>query len=655
MPDIASTIGANAGHESYGDGTVFPKPGHRQVDRPRVHRGDVGVAEPELGHRAGLRVLGDHVEPRREPQHEVAPGRGLEVDGDRPLAEVVAQEGGADARALGVDHRRLRAAPEVAALRVLDLHDVGAEPGEQLGGVGERLHLLEGEHADAVERLARPPPRRRWRRLRGAWTDRTRECDDPSDSLVPLAAWQPGASSARPRTCPHRRLDRSTIAAVAGGGGGKGTRTVAGYDEDTTTMGVEAARAVRRALARTSTPHTLWFSTVAPAYADKTNATAIHAALRLGPDVGAFDANGSVRSSVGALHAGAERSGHPPRGQRRPAQRPARRSRRGRPSATAPPPCSSPTRATRPLLAELIGGGRATEEFLDRWRTPGDARSKVWEERFGETRYVPLGAGGVGGRPEDGRAGGRPGRPRRHRRHARPRRRGAGQEAAASATGWSAPTWPARVGNLGAAQPAVLLTAALERGRRPARSSRSWCWPTVPTSLLFRTTDALAAWTPGAAGRRRRPPAARRSTTAPTCAGAACSRSSRRAAPSRPARRRRRPAARATGSSASSAPPDDDGEVHLPPQPADATDVPMSDATGTIATFTVDRLAYSPSPPVVFAVVDFDGGGRLPVELTDVDVDAGAHRRPGRADVPQAVHRRRHPQLLLEGTAASDG
>ena len=42
----------------------------------------------------------------------------------------------------------------------------------------------------------------------------------------------------------------------------------------------------------------------------------------------------------------------------------------------------------------------------------------------------------------------------------------------------------------------------------------------------------------------------------------------------------------------------------------------LLDATGTIATFTVDRLAYSPSPPVVFAVVDFDGGGRLPVELT---------------------------------------
>jgi hydroxymethylglutaryl-CoA synthase len=48
----------------------------------------------------------------------------------------------------------------------------------------------------------------------------------------------------------------------------------------------------------------------------------------------------------------------------------------------------------------------------------------------------------------------------------------------------------------------------------------------------------------------------------------------------------------------------------------------MSDATGTVVTFTVDRLAWSQSPPIVFAVVDFDGGGRLPVELCDLDADS---------------------------------
>jgi len=39
----------------------------------------------------------------------------------------------------------------------------------------------------------------------------------------------------------------------------------------------------------------------------------------------------------------------------------------------------------------------------------------------------------------------------------------------------------------------------------------------------------------------------------------------------------------------------------------------LADAPATIATFTVDRLAYSMSPPVVVAVVDFEGGGRFPV------------------------------------------
>jgi uncharacterized OB-fold protein len=43
------------------------------------------------------------------------------------------------------------------------------------------------------------------------------------------------------------------------------------------------------------------------------------------------------------------------------------------------------------------------------------------------------------------------------------------------------------------------------------------------------------------------------------------------------------------------------------------------DVPATIATFTIDRLAYSLSPPLVAAVIDFDGGGRYQCEMTDVD------------------------------------
>ena len=68
-------------------------------------------------------------------------------------------------------------------------------------------------------------------------------------------------------------------------------------------------------------------------------------------------------------------------------------------------------------------------------------------------------------------------------------------------------------------------------------------------------------------------------------------------------------------------------DAHLPPQRitrnGDALDemspLPMADVEGTISTFTIDRIAYSPSPPIAFAVVDFDNGARLPVELCDLD------------------------------------
>ena len=41
-------------------------------------------------------------------------------------------------------------------------------------------------------------------------------------------------------------------------------------------------------------------------------------------------------------------------------------------------------------MATLAGRGTASDEFLDRWRVPGETDSHVWEERFGEELYVPL-------------------------------------------------------------------------------------------------------------------------------------------------------------------------------------------------------------------------------------------------------------------------
>jgi uncharacterized OB-fold protein len=47
----------------------------------------------------------------------------------------------------------------------------------------------------------------------------------------------------------------------------------------------------------------------------------------------------------------------------------------------------------------------------------------------------------------------------------------------------------------------------------------------------------------------------------------------------------------------------------------------LADVGGTVATFTIDHLAYSLSPPVIGVIVDFDGGGRYRCELTDARAD----------------------------------
>src|SRR5262245_18855807 len=90
---------------------------------------------------------------------------------------------------------------------------------------------------------------------------------------------------------PWWRLQRGAIGAAHGGAAGKGTRSVASYDEDAASMAVEAGRLALAAAggdARASVEQLL-LATTAPSYADKTNATTVHAALRLDRSAAAFD------------------------------------------------------------------------------------------------------------------------------------------------------------------------------------------------------------------------------------------------------------------------------------------------------------------------------------------------------------------------------
>ena len=75
----------------------------------------------------------------------------------------------------------------------------------------------------------------------------------------------------------------------------------------------------------------------------------------------------------------------------------------------------------------------------------------------------------------------------------------------------------------------------------------------------------------------------------------------------------------------------------------------FADTSCRVATYTLDHLAYSLQPPVVAAVVDYEGGGRFSCELTDVDpkeVAIGNHLEMTFRRLYTGAGR---AQLLLEG------
>ncbi|HEX3605266.1 MAG TPA: OB-fold domain-containing protein [Candidatus Dormibacteraeota bacterium] len=425
---------------------------------------------------------------------------------------------------------------------------------------------------------------------------------------------------------PYHRLQRSRIAAVLGSGGGPGSRAVASYDEDTTSMGAEAARAALRMLEGAgATPRQLYFATAAPAYLDKTNAAAIHAALRLPESALAVDMAGAVRSGVGALLAAADarvptlavlsdvRTGLPGGGD----------EREGGDAAAALVFGGDGDGA--PVIAEILAHHSTTGEFLDRWRLPGDPASRVWEERFGEHVYGPLAAGayraalagaGITAAEIDHLAV-----TGVHGRATRAMAKAAGVRREALA-----PDLAAAIGNTGTAAAGIALCDLLDRAE-PGQTLALVVLADGATVLLLRTTAALAA--------HRAPVPVSAQIAAGNDGLAYASYLTWRELLVREPPRRPDPEAPA-------APPSHRGEEwkygfvasrceacgarHLPPArvcvACHAVDrmraEPLADVPATIATFTVDRLAHTPSPPLVAAVIDFDGGGRFRCQLTDV-------------------------------------
>jgi uncharacterized OB-fold protein len=284
-----------------------------------------------------------------------------------------------------------------------------------------------------------------------------------------------------------------------------------------------------------------------------------------------------------------------------------------------------------PVLAEVLSTSTSTVEVLERWRMPGDTASRSWEDRFAESAYAEvaqtafvdalkrasLTPDAVDRLVVSGMAG----------RAVRSFVAGTGLPASIVADDLSA-----KLGNGGAAQIGLLLAAQLDLAE-PGQVIVAVHISDGATALVLRTTEAVTK------GRQERSVIAQVQdgdeslmyTQFLHWRGQLTKEPPRRpdpAGPSAPAALRNHAfkfALRGTRCTACQT-------VHVTPSRVCASchardemePYELAHRAATIRTFTIDRLAYTPSPPLIVAVIDFDGGGRMRSVLTDVSPDSVA-------------------------------
>ncbi|RMD84657.1 MAG: hydroxymethylglutaryl-CoA synthase family protein [Candidatus Dadabacteria bacterium] len=424
---------------------------------------------------------------------------------------------------------------------------------------------------------------------------------------------------------PFYRLARATISAALGVDAGKGARAVASYDEDTVTMAVEAARACMAA-AGAAVPDVVSFATTDPPYLEKLNAATVHAALDLPSEARAVDLACSLRCGLAGLLQAADAAAS------------------GRTSLVT----MSDIRIGAPegpaergggdgAAAFLVGPGKGiarivetyseTHEYLAQWRAPGQRFARAWEERFALTQaYQPLMQRAAATLLE--RAGVGVERIKAAVLDApNPRAAGPVAKAIGLRPEQMVDSLLTEIGHTGTAHAGLMLASALDRAE-PGDLLLVVSVSDGVDGLLLEVTEGRKTFEPRrtvaalVASKRDDLPYTRYLKWR----GLLETEPPRRPDPDRPAAppslRSERWKFAFVGSQCSAC-----GTYHLPPQivcvacraSGRMKPAPFADRRASIRTFTIDRLAYTPQPPMVVAVIDFEGGGRFESELTDCE------------------------------------
>jgi len=426
---------------------------------------------------------------------------------------------------------------------------------------------------------------------------------------------------------PYRRLKRSAIAAVLGTPAGKGERAIASFDEDSVSMAVEAVRDALKA-APPGDVDTLIFATTTPPYAEKLGAPVIGAAAMLPTEIRASDMTGSVRAGLSALLQGADAIG----GGARRALVAIGDCRLAAPEGKAEQTTGDGAVAfmlgPEGAIAEIEASASLTREFLDTWRAQGERFSHSWEERFTLTQaHSPLLGAVIKKVLEKAKVA--PGDLSKVILDA-PNVRAADEIARALKIDPArfSDSFALTVGQTGAAHAGLMLAAALPAAK-PGDRILVATVADGADAVVLRVTPANAAFKPvHSVGRMIESKGDVSYANYLKWREILPTEPPRRPDPERPAgppmMRSEKWKFGFIGSRCTNC-----GTAQLPPQlvcvkchqRGKMEPYPFADRTARIATYALDRLAYSLNPPTVNVVIDFAGGGRFLCEMTDCEPD----------------------------------
>ena len=441
---------------------------------------------------------------------------------------------------------------------------------------------------------------------------------------------------------PRLRLQRKSIAAAntwfAPGlrGLAKGERAMANWDEDSITMAVEAARDCLAGRDRSAIGQLMLASTTHP-YDDRQNAGIVANALNLPSALAVLDVTGSQRSGTSALATAlASANG---------AEILVTVGEHRRAKAASPQEMHYGDGAAALLVgkgrpvARLLAAHSETVDFVDHFRGADAEHDYAWEERWirdeGYMKIVPRALEAVlkaaGAKPESVTHFCMPCTLSRVV-PAIAKRAGIAENAVRDTLG-------AVCGDTGAAHPLLMLVHALQDAKPGERilvaSFGQGC-----DALLFEVTDALAQLAArrgvkGALARRKEEP--NYSKFLAFNDHVVLERGMRsetdKSTPLTTLYRNRDMVTGLVGGKCRSC-----GTLQFPKgrycvnpkcNALDSQDPhAFSDVPASVMSYTADSLTYSPSPPHYYGMVQFEGGGRMMADFTDIDsVEVGMPMR----------------------------